>query len=64
MRAYILNDKDFESLLAEIDRNPEYGEAGGSSQVFSEDERAAFQKAHRFYNYIIRKWTNKMKEGA
>lgn len=62
MRAYILTEKDFGLLLSEIDRDPEHGYNGGSSAVLSRTEREAFSEAHRFYNYVIRKWIDKVKE--
>lgn len=61
MKVYILTDQDFDKLLAEIDRNPEYGQAGGSSRALSKNERRAFEQAHRFYNFLIRKWIDGMK---
>jgi len=62
MKAYILTEKDFDLLLSEIDRNPEHGWNGGSSAVISEEERRVYNEAHRFYNYIIHKWIDKVKE--
>lgn len=62
MKVYILKDEDFEKLLAEIDRDPAHGRNGGSSQVISQQEREAFLEAHRFYNYIIRKWLDDVKK--
>jgi len=62
MKVYLVKDVDFEKLLSEIDRNPKHGKDGGSSQVFSSEEGEAFQKAHRFYNYVIRKWIQQVKQ--
>ena len=62
LRVYIVTDRDLERLLAEIDRDPQYGQDGGSSQVLTDAERAAFQTAHRFYNYAVRRWIDAVKE--
>lgn len=61
MKAYILSEDDFEKLLAEISRDPKHGELGDSSQVLSEEEQKAYEQAHRFYNYVIRRWVDKVK---
>lgn len=61
MKAYILTEEDFEKLLTEISRDPKHGETGGSSQVLSDEETKAYEQAHRFYNYLIRKWIDKVK---
>lgn len=62
MKVYILTDKDFEKLSAEVDRDPRHGPKGGSGQALSKEEEQAFQKAHRFYNFVTRKWIQQMKE--
>lgn len=62
MKVYILKDSDFQRLLDNVDRNPEHGMEGGSSQVFDERERQAYKEAHRFYNYQIRNWIDSVKE--
>jgi hypothetical protein len=56
MKAYILSDDDFERLLSELDKNAEHG------NVFTDDQRIIFNEAHRFYNYLIRRWIDKVKE--
>ena len=56
MKVYQLTDKDFEALLTAIDRDPKHGFSGGGSMVLPADEMKAYQEAHRFYNYQIRKW--------
>ena len=61
MKAYILSDKDFEDLLAAIDRDPRWGTQGGSSSVLSQVEKDAHDNAHRFYNYQLRTWINQVK---
>lgn len=62
MKAFILSESDFENLLADIDRDPRYGMKGGSSQTFTEEQRAAYEEAHRFFNYQIRSWIDKVKK--
>lgn len=62
MKAFVLTQADFDRLLAEIDRDPSYGERGGSSQVLSPEERAAHERAHRFFNYTVRRWISKAQE--
>jgi len=62
MKAYILTDKDFDKLLAEIDRDPEHGLTGGSSMAISQEQRDAFKTAHGFYNFVIRRWLQSVKE--
>jgi len=62
MKVYILSDSDSELLLANIDRDPQWGTQGGSSGVLSKVEQAAHDSAHRFFNYQIRTWMNKVKE--
>lgn len=62
MKVYLLKDSDFQTLLDNIDRDPEYGLTGGSSQVLSEIEKRAHHEANRFFNYHIRCWIDKVKE--
>jgi len=61
MRVYLLKESDFEALFAAIDRNPEHGQDGGSSQVFSAVQKEALRDAHRFYNYQVRRWAAKLR---
>lgn len=63
MKVYLLKDSDFEALTAAIDRDPRWGENGGSSQILNPEEREAHQEAHRFFNYQIRRWIDAMKRG-
>jgi hypothetical protein len=56
MKAYLLKETDFQHLLSIIDRDPAHGENGGQSVILTNQEREAFSKAHRFYNYQIRTW--------
>lgn len=62
MKAFILSEKEFEDLLAAIDRNPEHGPQGGSSSTFTDVERRAFHDAHRFYNYQVRTWIDRVQK--
>lgn len=61
-KVYLLTEKDFEDLLARIDRDPKWGARGGSSGVLSEAERLAHEAAHRFYNYQLRSWIDGVKQ--
>lgn len=61
MKAYILSEADFELLTTSVDRDPRHGQRGGSSAVLSEIEQQAHDKAHRFYNYQVRTWIEKVK---
>jgi hypothetical protein len=62
MKAYILTESDLEALATAIDRDPQHGFSGGSSRVLSDIEQQAFKEAHRFYNYQIRCWIEKVKQ--
>jgi hypothetical protein len=64
MKAYILTEKDFETLLLKLDRNPLYGQDGGSSVASVRDleQQKLYDEAHRFYNYQIRTWIDNVKE--
>jgi hypothetical protein len=62
VKVYILKDEDFEKLILEISRDPRHGTSGGSSDVLNAEEQRAFDKAHRFYNYVIRRWLDEVKE--
>lgn len=62
MKAYILSELDFKNLIANIDRDPRYGDNGGSSKTFTPEQREAFIEAHRFFNYQIRKWIDEVQK--
>jgi hypothetical protein len=62
MKAFILTEADFEKLLAGIDRDPRYGDNGGSSVSLSAEQQAAYTEAHRFFNYQIRTWISEVKK--
>ena len=61
MKAYILTEEDFETLLEMIDHDPARGPTSAGRSL-NEAERLAYQDAHRFYNYYIHKWMDKVKE--
>lgn len=61
MKAYILTEKDLESLKTKINISPKYG-YGGSSKIISEDDARIYDEAHHFYNYQICKWIEEIKE--
>lgn len=61
MRVYLLKESDFERLLSEISRDPRHGVDGGSSVILLGAEQQAHDEAHRFYNYLIRKWIDGVK---
>lgn len=60
-KVYILTEEDFELLILRLDRDPENGYDGGSSQVLSKEENIAKKDAHKFYNYQIRRWIDGVK---
>lgn len=62
MKIYLLKEEDFETLLAAIDRDPHHGERGGSSVAMSEIEDRAHAAAHRFYNYQVRRWLDRVRQ--
>lgn len=64
MKAYILTEKDFETLLLKIDRDPKHGANGGSSQSSVRDEpnQRIYDEVHRFYNYQVRKWIDEVQK--
>ena len=61
MKVYIINENDINQLLLAIDRDPAYGTRGGSSAVLSERDRYIYDEAHRFYNYQVRNWVERIK---
>lgn len=62
MKVYILKESDIKALLTAIDRDPSHGYNGGSSVVLSQQEREAHEQAHRFYNYQVRTWIDRVKD--
>lgn len=61
MKVYLLKEEDFEALLTALDRDPRWGEKGGTSQNQSPEQSSATAEAHRFYNYHIRTWIDRVK---
>lgn len=61
-KVYILNQGDIDRLLLMICRDPQHGTEGGSSDSSVNDpgRREAYDTAHRFYNYQIRKWIDEV----
>jgi len=60
MKVYMLTQDDIDLLTTMTDRNPRHGDRGGSSQVLSKQESDAHDEAHRFYNYQVRTWIQKV----
>lgn len=62
MKAFILTEADLSRLLLMVDRDPKHGANGGSSDSPVRDrvENEAHDKAHRFYNYQVRKWIDEV----
>lgn len=63
-KAYIITEDDLKRLLAFVDRDPEHGHDGGSSQSSVNDfpNRIIYREAHGFYNYQVRKWIDEIKK--
>ena len=64
MKAYILTEDDLSRLLLAIDRDPQHGRDGGSSDASVNDRgnRQIYDDAHGFYNHQIRKWIDSIKK--
>lgn len=62
MKAYILTEEDFNTLLLKLDRNPEHGYNGGGSTIIRDSDRSAYDEVHRFYNYQIHSWLEQIKK--
>lgn len=62
MKMYMLTQADLDRLLLMVDRNPRHGANGGSSDaaVCDKEEQYAHDKAHRFYNFQVRKWIDEV----
>jgi hypothetical protein len=58
MKMYLLRDEDFDAILAAIDRDPRWD----SSSILTAEGRKAHDDAHRFYNYHLRTWIEKVKK--
>ena len=62
MKAYLLSQADLDRLRAMVDRDPEHGYEGGSSQCDVNDgkNRMAYAEAHRFYNFQVCRWIDEV----
>jgi hypothetical protein len=58
MKVYMLTQDDIDLLTTLVDRNPEHGQRGGSSQHGIDIQ--AHREAHSFYNYQVRTWIAKV----
>lgn len=61
-KMYVLSQTDLDRLVTMIDRDPEHGSNGGSSDSSVNDagKRMVYSQAHRFYNYQVRKWIDEV----
>lgn len=55
MKAYILKDDDFESLVAAINCDTR------QNGRLTEEEARVYEDAHRFFNYHVQVWIQKMR---
>lgn len=61
MQVCIVKKSDIDRLLVMIDRNPIYGSDGGSHLGNQTKEQLeAYEKAHSFFNYQVRKWVDQI----
>lgn len=62
MKQYVLSQADIDQLTLLLDRDPEHGTQGGSSNASVNDPnvRWIYKEAHRFYNYQIRTWIDRV----
>jgi hypothetical protein len=61
-KVFLLTQDNFDALLAAIDRDPTWGTQGGSSATMTQAERDIHDRAHRFFNYQVRTWIQKMQQ--
>lgn len=61
-KVYLLTEEDFTLLRTMVDRNPQHGHKGGSSMSLTTQEQKAHDAAHRFYNYQVCTWIDKMRD--
>ena len=60
MKVYLIKEADIQRLFLMVDRDPTHGPDGGSSQVLSKEEEAAYRAANGFYNYQVRTWADQV----
>ncbi len=61
MKVYMLTEADFEALIDAIERDPERGSHGKGIPLTKAESDAHFE-AHRFYNFHVRSWIDKVKK--
>jgi|WetSurMetagenome_2_1015567.scaffolds.fasta_scaffold04771_12 hypothetical protein len=62
VRVYLIKDEDLDRLRTLIDRDPRWGEQGGSSQVLSKEEELEHGRAHRWFDWQICAWIDSVKK--
>ena len=55
-KVYLITDADIEELINSLEIDPEKK----SRWAKDEEGRRIFKEAHRFYNYIVRRWIDKI----
>lgn len=55
-RVIQITQSDIDRLLANVDRDPEYGYNGGSGSCISEEKRRVYTDVHGFFNHQVRRW--------
>lgn len=62
MKVYVINEDDVARLKAFVNRDPQHGYNGGSSDSTVNDpgRREAYDEAHRFYNYQVHRWLSEV----
>lgn len=58
MKVFLLTQNDIDLLVSTIELDPE--RAGGTSQIFTQEEKLAYHDAQRWYNYQVRTWIKKV----
>lgn len=61
-KQFVLTQADLDRLTTLLDRDPQHGHNGGSSNdsVNDADHRRIYSEAHRFYNHQVRKWIDEV----
>lgn len=62
MTKFEITQGDIDRLKAYVDRDPQHGYEGGSSDASVNDDhnRRIYGAAHKFYNYQIHKWLSEV----